>query len=648
MFAFTNLNISYQNHILIKNGNITLKPGYLTVLMGLSGSGKTTLLNYIANSNLKSKPSILYLKQFDNFFENMTCLNNLLFTCNLYGTTISKKRIKDAKKQVGLHVDLNAYPNSLSQGERQRLTIMLSLLIDCDIYLFDEITASLDTQGRNEIAIILKSLAKRKQCAVLVSTHDENLGALGDIIYQIHGQEIHCLKDEAEIKDVQLPKERTTKKMPLAKKFYQYRFKKKMLYHLLCYLLNGCIAACLVFGILYFKQTEKQIQLVVDRIPENQVLVFHNFSSENKFYSANAIPFDDHLIEQLTSLEPIGIYPFFQWECYDFWEERPKEKRMPIITFSQKNNDSDWQEIVFDSNLGMSVVPVIYPYYPEQHYETLALHTFKTKQEGTPCYISEYLASELNFDFKNTNSYQLKITAYVPDKIKSVATSEKEINGVITEVDTISYDYRPLELFLDVQGVLATQTANYTNLDELYLPYDFMQNEMSDTLLSSSNAYMVFNDDLKHLTESLSSISDTIGFSSTQTMYREGIEQRLTSQNSLIKGLMIGGIITMLLALVINSYLYEKGFKKERVLLKARQLEIKQIKSLVLGEIIFGSLITSCYACVLFEVFFMIGRNQQYLYNHDYLGFGFILCLLLCLAMEAAGHLFSLMYKENK
>jgi putative ABC transport system ATP-binding protein len=99
--------------------------------------------------------------------------------------------------QVGHRLD--NYPENLSGGEKQRVAIARALANDPKVILADEPTAQLDTERGKAVMALLRQLAREKQSAVIVVTHDRRMVEGFDRIYLIEdGRIVHRQDDRAE------------------------------------------------------------------------------------------------------------------------------------------------------------------------------------------------------------------------------------------------------------------------------------------------------------------------------------------------------------------------------------------------------------------------------------------------------------------
>ena len=174
--------IAKKNVKVLKQINLKFKLGKIYSLMGPSGSGKSTLLNLISlidrpSSGLirfqnkqidfnKNKENDLFraknigiIYQQDNLLIDFTALENVYLPSLAAGNKKdnARSKAKDILKIVGLSHRLEHYPNELSGGEKQRVSIARALINEPKIILADEPTGSLDKKTSLEIFSLLKN-----------------------------------------------------------------------------------------------------------------------------------------------------------------------------------------------------------------------------------------------------------------------------------------------------------------------------------------------------------------------------------------------------------------------------------------------------------------------------------------------------------
>ena len=193
----------------LKKINFKFKLGKIYSLMGPSGSGKSTLLNIISlidrpsnglikfqNQNIDfnngKKNDIFRAKnigivyQQDNLLTDFTALENVYLACLTAGhdKETAQNKAKSILKKVGLLNRLDHYPNELSGGEKQRVSISRALVNNPKIILADEPTGNLDKKNSEEIFSLLKKQINSERL-ILFATHNRFLANKSDYLLEM-------------------------------------------------------------------------------------------------------------------------------------------------------------------------------------------------------------------------------------------------------------------------------------------------------------------------------------------------------------------------------------------------------------------------------------------------------------------------------
>ncbi len=193
----------------LKKINFQFKLGKIYSLMGPSGSGKSTLLNIISlidrpssgiikfeNDNINfdnNEKNDLYraknigiIYQQDNLLSDFTALENVYLACLAIGhkKEFAIKKAKNILNKVGLSSRFDHYPNELSGGEKQRVSISRALINEPKIILADEPTGSLDKKTSDEIFGILKKQINPHRL-IIFATHNRFLANKSDCLLEM-------------------------------------------------------------------------------------------------------------------------------------------------------------------------------------------------------------------------------------------------------------------------------------------------------------------------------------------------------------------------------------------------------------------------------------------------------------------------------
>ena len=195
MIEFNNITSKYSDQLGIFNLSFYVKKGEMVFLMGPTGSGKSTVLNIINKkieihggslivdnqdvTNLKKRKIPYYRRNIGIIFQDYklipdkTIFENIALPLRLIN--LSKKEIKykveKVFENVGLKHNINSFPEQLSGGEQQRVSIARALVKEPLLILADEPTGNLDPNTADEILDILSN-ATVKGATVLMSTHN--------------------------------------------------------------------------------------------------------------------------------------------------------------------------------------------------------------------------------------------------------------------------------------------------------------------------------------------------------------------------------------------------------------------------------------------------------------------------------------------
>ena len=179
-----------KGHVKVLDGvNLDIPSNKITVILGRSGCGKTTLLRLVAGlelfdqgeikgTNLKRKA---YVFQEDRLMPWLDVKKNITF--GIKNKDINNKRIDEIIEMVGLTSFYNAYPNQLSGGMKQRVSIARAFAYNPDFIMMDEPFSALDFFTREQMQKELIKIHENTRCSILFVTHsiDEAL-ILGDKI----------------------------------------------------------------------------------------------------------------------------------------------------------------------------------------------------------------------------------------------------------------------------------------------------------------------------------------------------------------------------------------------------------------------------------------------------------------------------------
>ena len=187
--------------------NLSIDQGEFVVILGPSGAGKSTLLNllggmdkptsgeiYIGENNIAKYSEkeltryrandVGFIFQFYNIMPTLTVEENVILIKDVTNTS---KDSKEVLKSVGLLRHANKFPQELSGGEQQRVSIARAIMKNPKILLCDEPTGALDSKTGVEVLKLLKKQSD-EDTTVIIVTHNSLFAEIADkVIYIKNG-----------------------------------------------------------------------------------------------------------------------------------------------------------------------------------------------------------------------------------------------------------------------------------------------------------------------------------------------------------------------------------------------------------------------------------------------------------------------------
>lgn len=190
MISLTNINKYYCGTsgggevVALRNVSFSVKDGQVASVVGPSGCGKTTLLNIIAgvDDNYRGEISFTsqdrgrvgYMFQTPSLLPWRTVWDNVIVGCELAGRPkdVYEPLAEELLARYGLTDFARHYPNTLSQGMQQRVSLIRLVLFDAQLWLLDEPFSRLDSLLRRELYQDLLTLVTEQRITTILVTHD--------------------------------------------------------------------------------------------------------------------------------------------------------------------------------------------------------------------------------------------------------------------------------------------------------------------------------------------------------------------------------------------------------------------------------------------------------------------------------------------
>ena len=198
MIKANDLSYSFGKDTNLALPNLFCGSGQGLLILGASGSGKTTYLHLLAglrkstsgqvfvDGKEMNKMSDRKLDRFRgreigivfqqaHFIPSLRVKENLSLSMKLAGKMINKERIRYYLAHLNISHKANSFPNQLSVGEQQRLSIAMALINQPKVVLADEPTSALDDQNAEQVIGLLKNETKELNSALVIVTHDQRM-----------------------------------------------------------------------------------------------------------------------------------------------------------------------------------------------------------------------------------------------------------------------------------------------------------------------------------------------------------------------------------------------------------------------------------------------------------------------------------------
>lgn len=201
--------------------SLAVEPGEVVAVLGPSGSGKSTLLLLIgamlapdagcirfrgrdlgAMSERERarhrRRDVGFVFQDYNLFPGMSALENVAFPLWLDRLAWRESRVRAGEliDRLELSHRAGALPARLSGGERQRVAIARALANGPSLVLADEPTGSLDSARGEQVFGALRELARDREAAVLLVTHDTRAIGYADRVCELQDGRLHERSDD--------------------------------------------------------------------------------------------------------------------------------------------------------------------------------------------------------------------------------------------------------------------------------------------------------------------------------------------------------------------------------------------------------------------------------------------------------------------
>ena len=192
----------------LKKVSFSMEKGQFGAVVGASGSGKSTLLNCIGGLDeadggkvflsgrdlfamgenertVFRRRNIGFIFQAFHLIPELDVEQNMIFPLLLDGKKPDQERVEELLEVLGLKDRRRHLPGQLSGGQQQRAAIGRALITHPALVLADEPTGNLDSRSSQDVMDLLCRASRHYQQTVLMITHNRNLTASSDRVFQV-------------------------------------------------------------------------------------------------------------------------------------------------------------------------------------------------------------------------------------------------------------------------------------------------------------------------------------------------------------------------------------------------------------------------------------------------------------------------------
>lgn len=199
MIEFSKVSKIYKNDfVAVQDINLKIDPGEFLFIVGKSGAGKSTLIKLLLKeinptegtirykeldvTKIKKRKIAEYRRRIGFVFQDyrllpkLTVYENIAFAMEMICCSSKniRREIPIVLSMVGLSDKAKYYPDELSGGEQQRVSIARAIINKPETIIADEPTGNLDPETSAEIMKIFNEINKRGT-TVIMATHDREL-----------------------------------------------------------------------------------------------------------------------------------------------------------------------------------------------------------------------------------------------------------------------------------------------------------------------------------------------------------------------------------------------------------------------------------------------------------------------------------------
>ncbi len=202
----SDLTMRFGDFVAVDHVNFRIRRGEIFGFLGSNGCGKSTTMKMLTGllpasegqaslfgraveaNDIDTRRRVGYMSQGFSLYNELTVRQNLVLHARLFHVPEAdiEARLAQMVQRFGLDADIDALPDSLPLGMRQRLSLAVAMVHAPELLILDEPTSGVDPIARDNFWRLLIELARRDRVTIFISTHFMNEAERCDRISLMH------------------------------------------------------------------------------------------------------------------------------------------------------------------------------------------------------------------------------------------------------------------------------------------------------------------------------------------------------------------------------------------------------------------------------------------------------------------------------
>lgn len=204
------LTMRFGDFTAVDHVNFRIRRGEIFGFIGSNGCGKTTTMKVLTGllaasegqawlfghevdpHDIATRRRVGYMSQSFSLYSELSVMQNLVLHARLFNVPEAEvaARVQQMLTRFGLEEEIDALPNKLPLGMRQRLSLAVAMVHGPELLILDEPTSGVDPVARDNFWRLLIELSRRDRVTIFISTHFMNEAERCDRISLMHAGKV--------------------------------------------------------------------------------------------------------------------------------------------------------------------------------------------------------------------------------------------------------------------------------------------------------------------------------------------------------------------------------------------------------------------------------------------------------------------------